>query len=192
MPQKAKFTREEIVLSAIGIVEESGAEALTARALGARLGSSARPIFTVFSGMDEVIKEVDAYAKAVYGEYVEEGLREALPFKGVGLAYIRFATEHPRLFQLLFMKEQTNRPDRSNVLRGIEEHYEAILLSIEKTYGVERNTADALYFHLWVYSHGIAVLTATKVCVFSAEQISQLLTEVFAALLKKIKSEGTL
>lgn len=54
MPPKAKFTKEEIVEAALGIAHESGFDALTARTLGERLGSSARPIFTVFKSMDEV------------------------------------------------------------------------------------------------------------------------------------------
>ena len=58
MPPKAKFTREEIVQAALGIVREDGIQALTARALGAKLGSSARPIFTIFQSMEEVQQEV--------------------------------------------------------------------------------------------------------------------------------------
>ena len=38
----------------LAIVREEGLSGLTARALGARLGSSARPVFTVFAGMEEV------------------------------------------------------------------------------------------------------------------------------------------
>ena len=48
MPPKPKFTREEVVDKAIELIKDKGIEALTARELGAKLGSSARPIFTVF------------------------------------------------------------------------------------------------------------------------------------------------
>ena len=51
MPPKAKFTKKEIIEASMSIVQKDGFPALTARALGARLGSSARPIFTVFSSM---------------------------------------------------------------------------------------------------------------------------------------------
>ena len=51
MPPKAKFTREEIITSALQIVRENGIADVTARELGERLGSSARPIFTVFENM---------------------------------------------------------------------------------------------------------------------------------------------
>ena len=190
MPPKAKFTKEEIIAAALAIVERDGAEALTARSLGKELGSSARPIFTVFESMNDVLQAVHEKANAVYGNFVEQGLKEDLAFRGVGKAYIRFAAERPRLFQLLFMQEQTALPDKTKVLVAIEKHYEEILLSIERGYGTTREVALDLYFHLWVYSHGIAVLIATKVCAFLQEQITENIGEIFKSLFQKYKSEG--
>ena len=63
MPPKAKFSREEIIDAAINIVREDGFDALTSRALGTKLGSSARPIFTVFQNMEEVQQVVIITAK---------------------------------------------------------------------------------------------------------------------------------
>lgn len=185
MPPRAKFTKEEIVETALRIVEREGLAALTARSLGAALGSSARPIFTVFDSMDDVLYAVNSRAKEIYGKYIEEGLREAVAFRGVGKAYIRFAAERPRLFRLLFMREQPQILDKYSVLQGIEEHYDAIIDSIVSGYDVDRPTALDLYWHLWVYSHGIAVLLATQVCAFTDEQISEMLSSVFAALMKE-------
>ena len=192
MPPKSKFTKEEIIANAIIIVEREGIDALTARALGNELGSSARPIFTLFDSMDDVLDAVHNCANDIYGKYVEEGLSEELAFRGVGKAYIKFACDHPRLFQMLFMKEKQLPPNMNEVLQGIESHYEAIISSIKDSYGLDRNQAIDLYFHLWVYSHGIAVLIATNVCQFSQEQITQLISQVFKSLLAKIKTEGRL
>lgn len=58
MPPKPRFTREEIIAAALDIVSRKGVEALTARELGEALGSSARPIFTVFRSMEELQQEV--------------------------------------------------------------------------------------------------------------------------------------
>lgn len=41
MPPKPKFTREEVVEAALRLISEKGTDALTARELGERLGSSA-------------------------------------------------------------------------------------------------------------------------------------------------------
>ncbi|PWM21298.1 MAG: TetR family transcriptional regulator [Collinsella tanakaei] len=187
MPPKAKFTREEIIVAALDIVETDGFEALTSRALGTRLGSSARPIFTVFQSMDEVQQAVIESAKALYKEYVNQGLMWEHPFKGVGTQYILFAVNEPKLFQLLFMAEQPSIPNLSGVLPLIEESYEEILLSIQNDYGISEPLAEKLYRHLWIYTHGIATLCATKMCRFTNDEISSMITEVCTGILKNIK-----
>ena len=187
MPPKAKFTREEIVSAALALVREEGMSALTARGLGAKLGSSARPIFTVFNGMEEVSCEVIKAAKLIYDEYVERGLANENAFKGVGTQYILFAINEPKLFQLLFMTE--NNANIENVLTYIEENYSKILDSIKTAYNLKDDKALRLYRHLWIYTHGIAVLCATKTCDFTGEQISDMVTDVFVGVFKKIKAE---
>lgn len=187
MPPKAKFTKEEIVEAALNIVRTDGFEALTSRALGIHLGSSARPIFTVFKNMDEVHQAVVKSVKTLYKEYVNKGLTQEHPFKGVGMQYILFSVKEPKLFQLLFMREQTQIPDLSGVLPLIDESYEKILLSIQDDYGINRPLAEKLYHHLWIYTHGIATLCATKMCRFTSAEISSMITEVFTSLLKNIK-----
>lgn len=187
MPPKAKFTKEEIVDAAFSITRTDGFSALTARALGTELGSSARPIFTVFKSMDEVQQEVILAAKKLYSNYIETGLSEKLSFKGVGKQYILFAIDEPKLFQLLFMKEQVNIPDLSGILSLIDENYENILLSIVNDYDLDDQSAQNLYHHLWIYTHGIATLCATKMCKFTGKEIGDMLTEVFISLLKKLK-----
>lgn len=184
MPPRAKFSREEIVQSAFALVKEEGMQALTARALGTRLDSSARPIFTVFQNMEEVQQAVLEAAKKLYRDYVRKGLEESPAFKGVGRQYILFSLQEPKLFQLLFMTEQTQIPDLSHVLPLIDESYEQILFSIQNDYGMEREEAERLYRHLWIYTHGIAVLCATNMCRFTGEEISRMMTEVCQSLMK--------
>lgn len=187
MPPKAKFTKEQITKVALEIVRTENFESLTARALGARLGSSACPIFTVFKNMEEVQQAVRKAVRDIYREYIEKGLSATPAFKGVGTQYILFAVEEPKLFQILFMSEQTEPPALDNVLPMIEESYDDILASITTEYGLERKDAERLYKHLWIYTHGIASLCATKMCRFTGEEISQMMTEVFIGLLGRKK-----
>lgn len=189
MPPKTKFTKEEIIVHALSIVETEGADRLTARRLGEALGSSPRPIFTAFRNMDEVFSETITAAKELYTRYVLEGLRQPLPFKGVGEQYIRFAGEHKNLFRLLFMTPVTSVHSRS-ILQSLDNNYENILSSITDTYALSVESAEKLYLHLWIYSHGIAVSIATDVCRFPSEQISEMLTQVFVGLLSQEKKGG--
>jgi AcrR family transcriptional regulator len=187
MPPKAKFTKKEIVQAALEIVRADGISSLTARALGLKLGSSSRPIFTVFTSMDEVLQEVEEAAKILYREYIQRGLQDTPAFKGVGTEYIMFSVKEPKLFQLLFMREKEQVPDLANVLPLIDDNYEAILLSIKNGYGVSDDIAKNLYQHLWIYTHGIATLFATKMCRLTGDQINKMISEVFISLLKTMK-----
>lgn len=189
MPPKAKFTKAEIIEAALNIVRTEGYEALTSRALGTYLGSSARPIFTVFKNMEEVQQVMIEAAKNLYKEYVNKGLTAEHPFKGVGTQYILFSVNEPKLFQLLFMAEQKQIPDLSGVLPLIDESYGDILLSIQKDYEISELSAKKLYQHFWIYTHGIASLCATKMCRFTGEEISTMITEVCMSVLKKIQEE---
>ncbi|MDE7312820.1 MAG: WHG domain-containing protein [Eubacterium sp.] len=189
MPPKAKFTREAIIQAGLDIIRENGMEALSARALGTKLGSSARPVFTIFQNMDEVQAEVKKAAKSLYAEYVKKGLEQELAFKGVGTQYIRFAVQEPKLFQLLFMSEQTQNPAVVNVLPMIDDNYEDILLSVQNGYHLSGEQAELLYRHLWIYTHGIAVLCATNMCVFTAEEINRMIAQVCRGVLKEMQKD---
>lgn len=88
MPPKARFSKEEIVSMALQITREHGIGAVTARELGARLGSSARPIFTVFQNMEEVNGEVVKAARLLYGQYINKGLQSQPAFREIGRAHV--------------------------------------------------------------------------------------------------------
>lgn len=190
MPPKAKFTKEQICEAALQIARQDGMHAITARNLGDRLNSSARPIFTVFQNMEEVQLETIKLARELYNRYIAEGLKWQPAFKGVGKQYIKFACDEPKLFQLLFMTESSTIPDVFHVLAQIDDNHSKILDSIVDTYQVPKETAQSLYRHLWIYSHGIATLSATNVCHFAETEIDGWMTEVFGSLLIQYKKEA--
>lgn len=188
MPPKAKFTKEEIINAGIEILRERGIESVTAREIGNYLNSSARPIFTVFSSMNYVMQEIEIRAKGIYAQYIKNGLESDIAFKGVGQAYIKFAKNEPKLFQLLFMKELPQQTSLENILPVIDDNYNVILNSVKDAYGLSMDTSIKLYHHLWIYTHGIATLLATGMCSFSDEEISNMLTDIFVSLLIRIKA----
>ena len=103
MPPKPKFSKEEIVDAAFEIVRTQGLDALTARELGKKLGSSARPIFTVFRDMNELKAEIEIKANELYNEYLSKAENYRPLYKQAIKESILFASEEPYLFQLLFL-----------------------------------------------------------------------------------------
>lgn len=190
MPPKSKFTKKEVLEKAFEIARTDGIDKITSRELGKQLGSSARPIFTVYESMDELKADVITEAKELYKKYVQQGLKNELAFKGVGMAYIRFASEEPVLFQLLFMSARTELTNVTQILPLIDASYEDILQSVQKPYGLSTQAADKIYQHLWTYTHGIATMCATQLCNYTEEEISERLTEIFKSLLFMEKRGG--
>lgn len=187
MPPKCKFTKEEIIEAALEMVKADGIEAVTARALGAKLGTSSKPVFGLFQNMDELLQQVIRAARNEYNKYIKIGLAQESAFKGVGLQYILFAKNEPKLFQLLFMTQQNEKTDAAGTLPMIDDNYREILLSVQKMYGLDEDCSKRLYRHLWIYTHGIAALLATGVCSFSEQEIGDMMTEVCQGLLLRMK-----
>lgn len=187
MPPIAKYSRADIIAAALNLVRK--AEEITARGLGAELGTSTRPIFTAFRNMEEVQRETVLAARVLYNGYVERGLAEENAFKGVGMQYIAFAREEPGLFRLLFMTAYKTPFDLDNVLPAIDENSDKILASIQNAYGLSWELSYRLYQNLWIFTHGIACLYATGVSRLTEEEVSARLTEVFTGLLIIIKKE---
>ena len=188
MPPKPKFTKEEIVAAALELVSEKGIEALTARELGVRLGSSARPIFTVFNSMDEVQEEVRAAALKRFESYAEKAMHYTPVFKQVGMQMILFATEEPKLYQLVYMSENAGATDFEGITQQLGDVAQLCVDVIQRDYGLSAEDAKTLFEHVWIYTFGIGALCATGMCRFSQEEIIQMLGQDFMAMLFYAKS----
>ena len=144
MPPKFRFTREEIVHAALALTAEGGAKAVTARALAAKLGSSAKPIFGLFENMEELQRAVLAAAFEKYSRFIAAEMTkgEYAPYKASGMAYIRFARDERELFKLLFMRERS----REEQLSATNDDVKPLLQLIIKNTGMtEAVIAGALF-----------------------------------------------
>ena len=186
MPPKAIFTKEELVAAALDLVREQGYTALTARNLGARLGCSSRPIFTLYASMAELQQDVLTHAYDLYHQYIAEETSSGRypPYKASGMAYIRFAMQERTLFELLFMRPRSQQEIQQSFADPMI--IERILQANQITY----EQAQQLYLEMWIFVHGIATMLATSYFTLEWEQISELLTDAYQALRIKILSKG--
>ena len=187
MPRSFLFTREEIIQAALALTREGGIGAMTARALGAKLGTSSKPIFSLFQSMDEVQQAVLQAADEVYHAYLREHMARGdyPPYKASGMAYIRFAKEERELFKLLFMRDRTGETPAEDPQLG-----ELLRLISEKT-GLSLNEARQLHLEMWVFVHGIATMVATSYLDWYAWDeplISRVLTDAYVGLTYRFRS----
>ncbi|MBQ6702692.1 MAG: TetR/AcrR family transcriptional regulator [Clostridia bacterium] len=187
MPPKVKFTREQIASKAFDLVRNEGIAAFSARSLAERLGTSTAPIFTAFDSIEEVKLAVKEKAIELYGVYFNEGMSGKIPFKGAGLSYIKFAKEEPQLFKLLFMYYDINDTVHG-YHPGDSVYSDKALTAVCSGYGLDEKKAMWLYNHLSVYTHGLAVMFANGNSMFTMDEASKMLTEVFNALTRKAEA----
>lgn len=188
MPPKPKFTKEEIVAAALELVSENGVDALTARELGARLGSSARPIFTVFNSMEEVQEEVRIAALKRFESYAEKAADYTPIFKQVCIQMILFAMEEPKLYQLLYMSENTGASNFEGIVERLGDVANLCVDVIRRDYGLRESEAKKLFEHIWIYTFGIGALCATGMCRLTLEEILQMLGHDFMAMQPYVRS----
>lgn len=98
MPKKPTTTKEAMIEGAFNLIREQGHEALTVRNLAAFLGCSTQPIMYQFPDMETLKELTYQKADAFHSAYILAG-EDLLE---IGLQYIRFAEEEPRLFKFFF------------------------------------------------------------------------------------------
>ncbi len=190
MPPKPKFTKDEIVQAALEVVSQKGVEALTAKELGDALGSSARPIFTVFRSMKEVQDEVRAAAMRRFERFAAQTLPDMPLFKQVGMQMVLFGAKEPKLYQLLFMQENHNAASLDDVFGALGPTAETCIQSLRNAHGLTEAESRLLFETVWIYTFGIGALCATGTCRFSEQRLGEMLSTEFQAVLLFVKPDA--
>lgn len=185
MPRKFMFTKEEILTAAVDLTRESGFGAVTARALGKKLGTSSQPVFSYFDNMADVQKAVISAANELYQSYLKKDMTSGKypPYKASGMAYIRFAREEKELFKVLFMRDRT---DEEKALKSDET--DDLVRLICSQVDIDEERARRFYLEMWAYVHGIATMIATNFFDWDEDLVSQTLTDMYQGL--KLKYEN--
>ena len=185
MAPKNKFTKEEMVEAALRVVRKKGIDGLTAKTMADELGTSTQPIFTGFGSMEGIKQEVYAAAVRVYDGYTDAGLKEEVPFFGVGMQYIRFAREEPELYRLLFLaRTQGSKGGAMTSMQHLQELVRPTLIAV---YRMTAEEADLYFRDLWFVVHSLSTLIVTGDCPYSDRQIGQILTGLSISICKAIK-----
>lgn len=188
MPPKPKFTRDEVVKAALEIVRERGIERLTARDLGTALGSSARPIFTLYNSMEELVADVRRSAMSVFEEYVKPENGSMPIFKQIGMGMLTFGLEQPRLYDFLFMKGINKKENFDLLFCELGITAERSINAICSDYQLDHDDAKLLFENVWIYTFGLGVLCSSGTCAFSRDELGDMLSVEFGAMLEYVNN----
>lgn len=188
MPPKPKFTKEEIAAAALELVKDSGVEALTARSLAAKLGTSARPIFTVFPSMKDVKWATRELALREFEAYASDFTDYNPAFKRIGMLMVSYAIHEPELYKLLFMQESPEYRSFDSTIQDLGGMVQECMALLMREYDMTQPEARMLFEQVWVHTFGLGALCAMKVCDFTEAEISEKLSQVFTGMVMVIKS----
>lgn len=180
MPPRPQVTKEQLIEAALNIAREKGFEKVTAREVGKSLGMSSRPVFTYYSGMQELKADVYKAAYEKYVSFVEEGLNDKYPFRASGRQTIRFVQQEPGLFKLLCYPYEED-PDPSSTIGSFaffEQNYKLIKPTIVREYGLDGEDAKCFFRNVWLFTLGIAMLIISGSCPYSDEEIFRIMSEI--------------
>ena len=163
MPTQAVSGRDHILHGALVLLRTRGPDALTARMLAQQLECSTQPIYSAFGGMKDLERTLLREVRRYYREFLAREHGGSTPFENIGLGYLRFAREEPRLFNWLLgsgrlkvdFDAQTHSPEVQLGLDRMAEDPSLAGLSPEQIERLQRN--------LWIYTHGLAVLLSSGI-----------------------------
>jgi len=145
--------RAELVRVAGEILDQGGAAALTLREAARRAGVTHSAPYRHFADREALLAEVVAQSFARLGA----SLREAAPAGGaaVARAYLRFALEHPRRYQLMYAEEAwpARGGDRLEQLDPVMRVFAATVPDVGDADRTRRSATAA-----WAFLHGLAQL----------------------------------
>ena len=186
MPPKAKITRDMILDTVLKITQETGFETVNARSIASKLKCSTRPIFTCYENMEELKKEFLDFAFEYYNQYVANYSKSVNtnPYLPLPLSYIDFAKQETFLFKLIFINDMDlDMTEAKDFYKEISNEEKAKIFS--DMIGVKLERGKEIFLDLFLYTHGIAVLTATGKLSLDKNNAEKMLINFLSAFIQQ-------
>ena len=182
MPPKQRITREMILERSFAMFCQEGMAAVNARSVAKALNCSTQPIFSYFSGMDDLKNALDQKAHDAFEQTISEDAKDGNTVESRCSAYVRFATEQPRLFAHMFLRE-----DGGMQSFGSELAREPMITAEASEKGLDSEKAKRVCEDVMLYAHGMAAMQATGRTAFTRQQIEANMHAMHEMLLAQAK-----
>lgn len=187
MPPRPKFTRDEVIDIAYEIARSEGIEAVVAREVGKRLGTTATPIFTYFEKMSDLKDEIYHRAQQECAEYMRGCMEYRPAFKEFGMRWVRFAKNEPKLYNLLFLSSYEKQKTRGFVNIDFLDVMDELKQSVMETFRISAEQTERLINDMCIYSQGLAAVVINTDNEMSEERISACLSNMCISLVAGYK-----
>ncbi len=182
MSKSVTITKDMILATAFDIAREKGLNGISNRELAKKLNCSIRPIYYQFENVDELYKELYIEIEKYFYKFLMDNMNDEMPkYKQVGINYIKFAKEEKELFKILFMSK-IDLGLNDFIAKDMEDFKELSKL-IKISTNLNDEDIESFHIKMWIFSHGLATLVASSTININDEQLKQLLSLEFQALM---------
>jgi AcrR family transcriptional regulator len=165
--KRQQQTRRAILDAALQLVAENGIDRVSWRSIARAVHYSPSGMYEYFNGKDDIIQTLAEEGLAELDEYlamVDSSMPLEEQFVDSGLAYIRFARDHPVRFDIAFSLLPSKRESLDQAPTGAYKRlYDLVQLGLDATTlrTESEDDADALAYLFWSLFHGMASLQTT-------------------------------
>ena len=171
MPPKTRITKDMIIQAAVEVARQSGHENINARTVAEQLRCSTQPVMYHFSTIDAMKRAAYAQVDQLHSEKLMTIPPGQDPALGIGLNYVRFAVEEPRLFRFLF---QSGYAEENNLLEMADsEGLAPVLAAIKEGAGLSMEQSRDVFITVALFAHGYASLIANNHLEFDEKLIAE-------------------
>lgn len=189
MPPKAKITREMVIDAAYEIARSEGWENINARTVSQKLKCSTQPVMYHFAKIEDMKRAVYEKLDWAHTEYLMNGggIGEDLML-GIGLNYIRFAVEEPKLFQFLF---QSGFAAENSLLEMIDSpELEPVIAAMQGAMEMSVEQTKKVFVSIAVFAHGYASIIANNALEYDEAVVTSHLDRAYRGAVLAVREEN--
>lgn len=151
MPPKQRITREMILQSAFTMFVNEGMAVVNARSVAKALGCSTQPIFSYFTGMQDLKDALDEKAQEMYADKVASLAESENWLVDICQEHVRFACMYPHVYMHLCasVREDLSRLDAYSAL------FAALVNHVQQKEGVSEEIARTIVDEVGIYANGL-------------------------------------
>lgn len=186
MAGKSIITKEELLKVALNMVEKNGIESINARNLAKEAGISTKPIYRLYSSLDDLKKDVNEIIKKEYDEFITKRVDSKNALITICVAYIEFAQMHKNYFRSMFLSNNLKWKSVDDVLN--EKWNQSTIINLVNKHHLSFNNAKNLFMNVWIYANGLATLIASNELTIDNKEILIRIVKIYKEFSKNLES----
>ncbi|HET7552554.1 MAG TPA: TetR/AcrR family transcriptional regulator [Gemmatimonadaceae bacterium] len=157
--------RRALIDEALATIQAEGVDALTLRAIGARIGVSRTALYRHFADKRALLTAVATEGFSTLRQKLvsawEDGGRDEAAFRAMGAAYVHFAIENPSYYRVMFggfVDEESRDPELATEAMAAFRALVDALATLQRDSLLRGDDTILMARYVWALVHGMAML----------------------------------